>query len=105
MLTRVAALLPVLLAPFASLAQGALPAIQAASAAPETNPYGLAALWAQGDIVSRATLVILAIMSLASWYVLVAKLLAQRRMGGQGRVANASFWRADTVRELSLIHI
>ena len=99
MLTRVAALLPVLLAPFASLAQGALPAIQAASAAPETNPYGLAALWAQGDIVSRATLVILAIMSLASWYVLVAKLLAQRRMGGQGRVANASFWRADTVRE------
>ena len=99
MLIRLAAPLVVLLSPFASGAQGALPTIQPAAAAPLANPYGLGALWAQGDIVARATIVILAIMSLASWYVLVAKLLAQRRMGGQGRAASASFWRADTVRQ------
>jgi biopolymer transport protein ExbB len=76
---------------------GNLPAIQAPSA--NVNPYGLAALWAQGDLVARGTIVVLAIMSLASWYVLVAKLLAQRRLGGQGRAANASFWNADSVQQ------
>jgi biopolymer transport protein ExbB len=63
------------------------------------NPYGLQALWAQGDWVARITLLILAVMSLASWYVLVRKLIAQSRMGGQARAANASFWKADTVRQ------
>jgi biopolymer transport protein ExbB len=62
------------------------------------NPYGLRALWEQGDWVARATLLILAIMSLGSWYVLISKLVAQSRMGGQGRAANQSFWRADTIR-------
>ena len=73
----------------------------AAVAAKETvdNPYGLGALWAQGDLVSRATILLLVIMSLASWYVLVAKLLAQSRMGGQGRLANQSFWKADSVQQ------
>ena len=96
---RVVALFLLVLAPLASLAQGTLPPIQAATVPPVANPYGLAALWAQGDIVSRATLVILATMSLASWYVLLAKLLAQRRLGGQGRAANDSFWKADSVQQ------
>lgn len=78
-------------------AQGTLPAIQAPP--PAANPYGLGALWSQGDIVSRATLVVLVLMSLASWYVLVTKLLAQSRMGGQGKAANASFWKADSVQQ------
>ena len=38
------------------------------------NPYDLKHLWAQGDVVARGTLIILVIMSLASWYVLVTKL-------------------------------
>jgi biopolymer transport protein ExbB len=80
----------------AAAAQPALPAIQAPAAA---NPYGLGALWAQGDPVARGTILILAIMSLASWYVLVTKLLAQSRMGGQGRAANQSFWKADSVHK------
>jgi biopolymer transport protein ExbB len=74
-----------------------LPAIQPPAAA--ANPYGLRALWAQGDPVARGTLLILAVMSLASWYVLVTKLIAQGRMGGQGRAANEKFWKADTVRQ------
>ncbi|MFO1245900.1 MAG: MotA/TolQ/ExbB proton channel family protein [Ramlibacter sp.] len=68
-------------------------------AAAPANPYGLAALWAQGDLVAKATLVVLVIMSVSTWYVLITKLLAQRRMGGQGRAAAASFWAADTVRQ------
>jgi biopolymer transport protein ExbB len=75
-----------------------LPAIQAPQAA-LANPYGLRALWQQGDWVARVTLLILAIMSLGSWYVLLAKLIAQSRMGGQGRSANQVFWKADTVRQ------
>jgi biopolymer transport protein ExbB len=97
MLRTAAALLLSLVAALPAAAQSSLPAIQAPPAA--GNPYGLGALWAQGDIVSRATIVILAIMSLASWYVLVSKLLAQSRLGGQGRAANQNFWRADSVQQ------
>ncbi len=97
MRTRAVALLLLLAGALPAGAQSALPAIQAP--APSGNPYGLGALWGQGDIVARATIVILVIMSLASWYVLVAKLLAQSRLGGQGRAANASFWKADSVQQ------
>ena len=75
-----------------------LPAIQAPTVT-TPNPYGLQALWAQGDWVARTTLVILVIMSVASWYVLLTKLVAQSRMGGQGKQANQSFWAANTVRQ------
>jgi biopolymer transport protein ExbB len=75
-----------------------LPAVQA-PAVGGGNPYGLQALWQQGDWVARITLVILVIMSVSSWYVLVSKLVAQARMGGQGKQANQSFWAADTVRQ------
>ena len=67
------------------------------SAAP--NPYGLGALWQQGDLVAKATLVVLAIMSLASWYVLITKLLEQQRMGRQARQARQQFWAADKVSD------
>ncbi len=92
-----AALLLGLAAALPALAKQNLPAIQAP--ANTANPYGFGALWAQGDIVSRATIVILVVMSLASWYVLVSKLLAQSRMGGQGKAANESFWKADSVQQ------
>jgi len=82
----------------ASATSAALPPIQAPAAA-AANPYGLHALWAQGDWVARITLLILVVMSLASWYVLISKLVAQSRMGGQAKAANASFWKADTVRQ------
>jgi biopolymer transport protein ExbB len=61
------------------------------------NPYGLGALWAGGDMVARATLVILAIMSMSSWYVLITKAIAQFRMFAQARRVNATFWQAGSV--------
>jgi biopolymer transport protein ExbB len=93
---RIAAALFLLAFALPAFAQANLPPIQAPAGA---NPYGLAALWAQGDWVARLTLVILVVMSVASWYVLITKLLAQRKLGGQGRAANESFWRADSVRK------
>jgi biopolymer transport protein ExbB len=91
------ALLVFLAVALPAAAQSNLPPIQAPPAV--GNPYGLSALWAQGDVVSRMTILILALMSLASWYVLIAKLLAQSRMSVQGRAANASFWKADSVQQ------
>ncbi len=78
-------------------ASAPLPAIQMPAAAP--NPYGLGAVWAQGDWVARITILILLVMSVASWYVLVSKLIAQSRIGEQGRAANREFWTRETVRQ------
>ncbi|MEI6718513.1 MAG: MotA/TolQ/ExbB proton channel family protein, partial [Betaproteobacteria bacterium] len=67
-----------------------------AYAAEETldNPYGLSAVWAQGDWVAKATLLILVLMSMASWYVIFTKLMDQNRVMGFAQSANASFWNA-----------
>jgi biopolymer transport protein ExbB len=62
------------------------------------NPYGLRALWAQGDLVARLTLGVLAVMSLGSWYVLVSKLLEQRRTARQARAATKAFSGAEPLR-------
>jgi biopolymer transport protein ExbB len=83
----------------AAPASGLTPSLPPIKAPEVANPYGLRALWAQGDWVARTTLLILAIMSLASWYVLVSKLIAQSKMGTQGKLANQKFWKANTVRE------
>ena len=74
-------------------------AVKAPTGGNEANPYGLKALWEQGDLIARATLLILVIMSMASWYVIVTKLIEQARMGSQGKAVNKSFWSAGTVRQ------
>jgi biopolymer transport protein ExbB len=61
------------------------------------NPYGLAALWSQSDVVAKAVLLILAVMSAASWYVIVTKLLDQARIGRHAKVAARDFWAAGSV--------
>jgi biopolymer transport protein ExbB len=64
----------------------------------DTNPYGLAALWAQGDLVIKSVALILLLMSVASWYVIVTRgwqafrlRAASRRMGG--------FWHAHSFEQ------
>jgi len=58
------------------------------------NPdFGLAHLWSQGDIVTRAVAVLLLGMSLASWMVIVMKALDLRRHASQARQIE-SFWHA-----------
>ena len=56
------------------------------------NPYGLQAIWEQGDWVARSTLMILAIMSLLSWYVIVTKTMEQSRVKKQARAVQENFW-------------
>jgi biopolymer transport protein ExbB len=63
------------------------------------NPYGLSALWAQGDVVAKATLLILVLMSMASWYVIFTKLSEQSRVLRFARTAQDSFWKAGNVRQ------
>jgi biopolymer transport protein ExbB len=76
-----------------------------ATAAPEVkkesieNPYGLQALWAQGDIVARTTLVILVIMSVGSWYVMFTKLWEQSKLLRSANAVGESFWKAPSVRD------
>src|SRR5467141_3151774 len=63
------------------------------------NPYGLEALWASGDLVARSVLILLAIMSLASWYVILTKLWDQRKLKQSARVAEKQFWTAPSIKD------
>ena len=63
------------------------------------NPYGLSALWAQGDVVAKATLLILVIMSMGSWYVIFTKLAEQNRVMRYAETAQNNFWNAGDVRQ------
>jgi biopolymer transport protein ExbB len=63
------------------------------------NPYGLEALWKGGDLVAKITLLILAIMSIGSWYIIITKVYEQSKMGAQARAAEKNFWKAPTVQE------
>jgi biopolymer transport protein ExbB len=71
----------------------------AADAPALDNPYGLQALWLQGDLVAKATLLILVFMSMGSWYVMVTKFLEQRALAQQADFALANFWNAGSVRQ------
>jgi len=62
------------------------------------NPYGPDALWKTGDFVARSTLIILAIMSMGSWYIIVTKLIDQFRMMGQAGEVKSKFWRANSIQ-------
>jgi biopolymer transport protein ExbB len=75
------------------------PASAAADAHGGDNPYGLKALWEQGDFVAKATLLILVIMSMGSWYVIFTKYFEQSRIGRYAKAAQGSFWSAGTVRQ------
>jgi biopolymer transport protein ExbB len=63
------------------------------------NPYGLSALWAQGDFVAKGVLIIMLIMSAATWYLLFVKLIEQQKLFTQAKAANDSFWKSPSVTQ------
>jgi len=63
------------------------------------NPYGLEALWKQGDFVSRGTLIILVIMSMGSWYIMFVKVYEQMKLFKQARIVQEKFWSSGSVSE------
>lgn len=86
----------------AATAPAAAPAVDAApaSAAEKTvtveNPYGMEALLKGGDIVVQGTLLIMAIMSMGSWYILITKIIDQVKLSGQAK-ESSKFWKAASV--------
>ena len=91
-------------APVAAPAATAVAADPAAAKKPEAaaaaeNPYGIAALWSGSDGVAKGVLLILAIMSMGSWYILAVKMLEQRKAGAYAREAAEKFWGAGTVAQ------
>src|SRR6201997_5255306 len=64
-----------------------------------SNPYGLYALWTSGDIIARSVLILLLIMSLASWYVMLTKLWDQRKLKQSARTVEKQFWTAPSIKD------
>jgi biopolymer transport protein ExbB len=63
------------------------------------NPYGLTALWKTGDVVSHTVLVILALMSAGTWYIMITKYFEQGSLFRAGKAAAKDFWKTSSVRE------
>ena len=94
----------------APAADAAAPAADAAASAPAAapaaggeakkeeveNPFGPMAVW-NGGVVSRSTLIILAIMSMGSWYIIITKLLDQMKIFKQSKETNQKFWKAPPI--------
>jgi biopolymer transport protein ExbB len=88
-------------APAAPAADAAAPAAAAPAAAGAKqeeveNPYGFSAVW-EGGVVSRGTLIILALMSMGSWYIIITKLLDQMKIFKQSKETNQKFWKAPSI--------
>ena len=62
------------------------------------NPYGLQALWAQGDFIAKGVLILLALMSAYSWFIIFTKWWEQRRLLKQAAEADKNFWAADNIK-------
>jgi biopolymer transport protein ExbB len=94
----------------APAADAAAPAADAAASAPAAapaaggeakkeeveNPFGIQAVW-EGGVVSRGTLIILAIMSMGSWYIMITKLIDQMKIFKQSKETNQKFWKAPSI--------
>ena len=83
----------------ASAAPAAAPAATTPAPARATveNPYGLDALWKGGDFVARGTLIMLVLMSMASWYIMITKLVDHMRLAKQAKAVRQQFWKAASI--------
>ncbi|MFT3931240.1 MAG: MotA/TolQ/ExbB proton channel family protein [Spongiibacteraceae bacterium] len=96
---------PVAEAPAAAEETAAAPvesAQSAATAAEEAttqhNPYGLDALWTQGDFVAKGTLILMGIMSAVTWFIMFTKLWEQQRLFAQAKEAK-KLWDASSLSD------
>jgi biopolymer transport protein ExbB len=62
------------------------------------NPYGIQAMWAQGDYVTKGVLVLLVLMSAYSWFIIFTKWWEQKRLLSQAKEAEKNFWAADNIK-------
>ena len=105
--------------PTAALAQASAPAAEAAAPAAVpapapppaaaamptvskesvTNPYGIEAMWNEGDLITRSTLIILIIMSMGSWYIIFTKLFEQSKLIRSAKAVGDGFWAAGSIKK------
>ncbi|MFZ9049434.1 MAG: MotA/TolQ/ExbB proton channel family protein [Steroidobacteraceae bacterium] len=64
-----------------------------------SEQYGIAALWEQSDYVGKGVFVILAVMSLWSWWVMINKWLDQRSLKKVAEEAEKNFWSSGSLQE------
>lgn len=69
-----------------------------ASATPQ-NKFGFWEAMEQGGAIAYGTVIILAIMSFGSFFILITKWIDQNKILKQYRDLRANFWRAPTLRE------
>ena len=65
---------------------------------PNTSPYGLAALWSQGDAVIKTVAVLLLLMSIVSWWLIVTRAWRLMKLRRAAR-ASAAFWHATSFEQ------
>jgi biopolymer transport protein ExbB len=63
------------------------------------NPYGLSAMWKQGDWVAKGTLIIMVIMSMGSWYIIFTKVFEQSKLMRSAKAAGEAFWNAGSIQK------
>ncbi len=95
---------PVVAAPVAAAPEASTPAaapVAAAASSKETvdNPYGLSALWAQGDFVAKGVLVLLVLMSMGSWYIMITKLYESMKISSEAKAARKGFFKSASLNE------
>ncbi len=93
-------------APAAEPAKAAEPAAKAPPAAGPVvtkesvvNPYGIEAMWKDGDFITKTTAIILVIMSMGSWYILIVKLFEQYKLMKDAKNAGEEFWAAPSLTQ------
>ncbi|WP_144109757.1 MotA/TolQ/ExbB proton channel family protein [Paraburkholderia sp. BCC1886] len=64
-----------------------------------TNPYGLGALWQNGDFVARFVLILLVLMSMGSWYIMITKFIEQLRANRRATSADEQLWSAPSLAQ------
>ena len=79
--------------------EGGDKAAAAAAVADQSTPYGLSHIWATGSIISRGILIVLAVMSLGTWYIFFTKWIDQQRILGQVKTVEKKFWTSATLNE------
>ena len=90
-------------APAAPAADAAAPAAAADKPAgpPGEAPaqYSLGHIWTEGSWISKAILIVLAIMSAGTWYIFFTKWIEQQLILGQATQVEKMFWTSATLNE------
>jgi biopolymer transport protein ExbB len=75
----------------------------AGASTPKENPYGLRQLWegqnGHADWVARGVMILLALMSIGTWYIFFMKFWEQQRVLGQSRQVERRFWASNNLNE------